>query len=182
MAFQAMQAEDVGMVTSIEVAPWVEHSEFQDALQLDPKDVPDPADPTKKITRTPYEQKRILTQNSEFLSEVDRAARGKLNVYYRAKQCATGVKLDYKVLAEDGVTWSWLDRPDIGDWSKASVQNHRTSKWDRTLSDIENAVKEALGFGDVPIQPAPNPPLIPEAAEANVVVVLGQNYEAAVGG
>ena len=44
------------------------------------------------------------------------------------------------------------------------------------------AVKEALGFGDVPIQPAPDPPLIPEAAEANVVVVLGQNYEAAVGG
>ena len=43
-------------------------------------------------------------------------------------------------------------------------------------------VKEALGFGDVPIQPAPDPPLIPEAAEANVVVVLGQNYEAAVGG
>ena len=42
--------------------------------------------------------------------------------------------------------------------------------------------KEALGFGDVPIQPAPDPPLIPEAAEANVVVVLGQNYEAAVGG
>ena len=43
-------------------------------------------------------------------------------------------------------------------------------------------VKEALGFGDVPIQAAPDPPLIPEAAEANVVVVLGQNYEAAVGG
>jgi hypothetical protein len=44
------------------------------------------------------------------------------------------------------------------------------------------AVKQALGFGEVPIQPAPDPPLIPEAAEANVVVVLGQDYEAAAGG
>jgi hypothetical protein len=44
------------------------------------------------------------------------------------------------------------------------------------------AVKEALGFGDVPVQAASDPPLIPEAAEANVVVVLGKDYPTASGG
>lgn len=144
MAFQAMQAEDVGMVTSIEVAPWVEHTEFQDTLQLDPKQVPDPADPTKTVTRTPYEQKRILTQNSEFLSELDRAARGKLNVYYKAKQCGMGIKFDYKQLSDDNVSWSWIQRnpddPASPTWDAAQAQNHRTGKWDRTLAAIDNAV------------------------------------------
>lgn len=140
MAFQAMQAEDVGMVTSIEVAPWVEHTEFQDTLQLDPKQVPDPRDPTKTITRTPYEQKRILTQNSEFLSEVDRAARGKLNVYYRAKQCASGIKLDFKDL-DNTNNWTWLLRPDNNQpWSTSQAMNHRTNKWDKTLADVDAGV------------------------------------------
>jgi hypothetical protein len=44
------------------------------------------------------------------------------------------------------------------------------------------AVKTALGFGDVPVQAAPDQPLIPEAAEANVVVVLGKDYPTASGG
>jgi hypothetical protein len=37
------------------------------------------------------------------------------------------------------------------------------------------AVKAALGFGDVPVQAAGDP-IIPEAAEAHVVVVLGKDY------
>jgi hypothetical protein len=45
-----------------------------------------------------------------------------------------------------------------------------------------NAVKTALGFGDVPVQAAPDQPLIPEAAEANVIVVLGKNYNDVIGG
>jgi len=44
------------------------------------------------------------------------------------------------------------------------------------------AVKAALGFGDVPVQPAPAQAIIPEAAEANVAVVLGKNYESVVTG
>ena len=43
------------------------------------------------------------------------------------------------------------------------------------------AVKTALGFGDVPVQKAGDP-IIPEAAEANVVVVLGKDYESVASG
>ncbi len=44
------------------------------------------------------------------------------------------------------------------------------------------AVKTALGFGEVPIQPAPAQDLVPEAAEANVIVVLGKDYPTVSGG
>jgi hypothetical protein len=45
-----------------------------------------------------------------------------------------------------------------------------------------NAVKTALGFGNVPVQAAPTQAIIPEAAEANVIVVLGKNYNDVTGG
>jgi hypothetical protein len=45
-----------------------------------------------------------------------------------------------------------------------------------------NAAKTALGFGNVPVQAAPDQPLIPEAAQANVIVVLGKNYTSVAGG
>src|SRR5690606_1360122 len=47
-------------------------------------------------TSSPYAQKRMLNQNGEFLAEVDRVARAKLNIYYKAKQCRARVDLDYK--------------------------------------------------------------------------------------
>ncbi|MBV9951208.1 MAG: LytR C-terminal domain-containing protein [Acidimicrobiia bacterium] len=44
------------------------------------------------------------------------------------------------------------------------------------------AVKAALGFGNVPVQAAPAQAIIPEAADANVIVVLGKNYNDVTGG
>jgi hypothetical protein len=44
------------------------------------------------------------------------------------------------------------------------------------------AVKTALGFGNVPVQAAPAQAIIPEAAAANVIVVLGKNYNDVTGG
>lgn len=43
------------------------------------------------------------------------------------------------------------------------------------------AVKLALRLTDAPVQPAPAEPVVPEAAEADVVVLLGTNYEASGG-
>jgi LytR cell envelope-related transcriptional attenuator len=40
-----------------------------------------------------------------------------------------------------------------------------------------DAVKQALGFDDAPVQPAPVQPIVPQASEANVIVVLGRNYQ-----
>jgi hypothetical protein len=38
------------------------------------------------------------------------------------------------------------------------------------------AVKQALGFDAAPVQPAPAQPIVPQAAEANVIVLLGRDY------
>jgi hypothetical protein len=109
-AFTSMQADDVGMVTSIEVSPWVENTEFQRTLKLG-----EPKQGADGKTIDPYVQKLTLNQNGEFLSEIDRAARAKLNVYYKAKQCRARVDLDYKTGND------FLDP-----YKSANVVNHRT--------------------------------------------------------
>ncbi|HTJ46209.1 MAG TPA: hypothetical protein VL463_29090 [Kofleriaceae bacterium] len=109
-AFISMQQEDTGMVTSIEVVPWVENADFQRVLKLQESK---PGADGKTIS--PYAQKRILNQNGEFLAEVDRVTRAKLNVYYKAKQCRARIDLDFKV---DGQF-----RPEL---ANASVLNHRS--------------------------------------------------------
>jgi hypothetical protein len=125
-AFQASQPEDVGMVTSIEVAPWVENPDFQNLNKLEPLLVPvltatgqqefepqiDPAVPPKKKMKMvmPYAQKRTLTQNSEFLAEADRAARAKLNIYYKAKACKSRIELDKMIQQRPG-KWMFQDLP-----------------------------------------------------------------------
>jgi hypothetical protein len=109
-AFLSMQQEDTGMVISIEVVPWVENADFQRILKLqESKPGPDGK------TVSPYAQKRILNQNGEFLAEVDRVTRAKLNVYYKAKQCRARIDLDFKA---DGAF-----RPEL---ANANVVNHRS--------------------------------------------------------
>ncbi len=111
-ALKSTQADDVGMVTAIEVVPWVENPEFQQALALKPLQVEETDDLGRVIkdsngkpkmkTVLPYAQKRTLTTNSEFLAEIDRAARAKLNVYYKAKQCREKIEHDYMELDDAG--------------------------------------------------------------------------------
>lgn len=109
-AFVSMQQEDTGMVTSIEVVPWVENADFQRILKLQEAK---PGADGKPIS--PYAQKRILNQNGEFLAEVDRVARAKLNVYYKAKQCRARIDLDYKVGGQF-----------LPEFAEAQVINHRS--------------------------------------------------------
>jgi hypothetical protein len=108
-AFKATLPDNVGKVTAIEVVPWVENTEFQSLFKLEEKTVPafdkfgfpdmdltDPAQPVQKTKKVmPYEQKRILQSNAEFLAMADRAARAKLNVFYKAKMCRAQIDADY---------------------------------------------------------------------------------------
>jgi hypothetical protein len=130
-AFKAAQGEDTGMVSAIEVVPWVENPDFQKQLELKPETVPDldelgfpnkdkDGNPKTK-TMLPYEQKRILTENAGFLSEVDRAARAKLNVYYKAKQCRQQINLDYMQVDDQG-NWKFISGRD-----QTVVKNNRQS-------------------------------------------------------
>ncbi|HVK78678.1 MAG TPA: hypothetical protein VM734_35505 [Kofleriaceae bacterium] len=125
-AFVAMQQDDTGMVQSMEVVPWVENADFQRILKLG---VAKTDDAGKTIS--PYAQKRILNQNGEFLAEVDRVARAKLNVYYKAKQCRSQIDLDYK--DQQGAF-----RPE---WAGKRSVNHRSGAA-IPLTELDTAVSK----------------------------------------
>jgi hypothetical protein len=125
-AFVSMQQEDTGIVVSMEVAPWVENADFQRILKLGEAKTVD------GVTVSPYAQKRILNQNGEFLAEVDRVARGKLNVYYKAKQCRSQIDLDYK--SEDGKFRA--------EWEGKKSVNHRSGNT-IPLAELDEAVSKA---------------------------------------
>jgi hypothetical protein len=148
-AFAASQPEDVGKVTSIEVAPWVENTEFQLLNKLEPVQVPvldaqgkqvvdpplEPGGAPRPKTKTilAYAQKRTLTQNSEFLAEADRAARAKLNAYYKAKQCRTQIQLDH-MIQRDGGKWNFMDGDDGKSRGEIPVINNRSGRDPQPLS------------------------------------------------
>jgi len=107
-AFLAMQSPKTGKVTSIEVVPWVENTEFQTLMKLDQdsegyrvsvKDgKPEPDTGSKLLI---YEKKHNLNQNAEFLAELERADRAMMNVYYKAKICKKHIETNWKHL-QDG--------------------------------------------------------------------------------
>jgi len=97
-AFLSMQNPRTGKVSTIEVVPWVENTEFQSNVKLDEDVEVVVEDPSKeeqkdgksvKKTRKLllYEKKQILNLNAEFLAELERMDRKMLNLYYKAKIC-----------------------------------------------------------------------------------------------
>jgi len=125
-AFLSMQQEDTGHVISMEVVPCIENADFQRTLKLK-ETTPD----KDGKTVSPYAQKRILNQNGEFLAEVDRVARAKLNVYYKAKQCRQQIDLDYK--DQDGNF-----RPL---WKDSKVVNYRSGT-QIPLTELDSSVAQ----------------------------------------
>jgi hypothetical protein len=152
-AFQSTQPDEVGLVTAIEVAPWVENTEFQALNKLVPVTVPvtdsdgqpvmevTPDGPKPKTkTVLPYAQKRTLSQNAEFLAEIDRAARAKLNVFYKARACRAQINLDYMTQNPDDGTWTFTPRdaanPAAGDSSSLPIVNNRATQEWSTLGEL----------------------------------------------
>jgi hypothetical protein len=111
-AFKATQNEDVGRVTSIEIVPWVEHLQFQAIL----------------LGNAAYasDRKRFLVLNSEFLAEVDRAARAKLNTFYKAKQCRAAIEFDFRGYDQSTGMSTWIDVPGVGSMEQVNAKNLRT--------------------------------------------------------
>ncbi|MCP4294720.1 MAG: hypothetical protein GY786_03855 [Proteobacteria bacterium] len=107
-AFMAMQNSSTGKVSSIEVVPWVENTEFQALVKLESEVIPTEADDSdvtgdseNGITEGPrtqllYEKKHILNQNAEFFMEIERADRNKLNMYYKARLCKKTIDMNFK--------------------------------------------------------------------------------------
>jgi hypothetical protein len=136
-AFLSMQSDDVGIVTSIEVVPWAENPLFQALVVLPNAEITDPSTGQKRRV-SPYAQKRILNLNSEFLAELDRAARAKLNVFYKAKMCKNDIEMNYMVQQGAGFKFTPVDiaKPDGPTWGSRLVLNNRTRADRRTLESL----------------------------------------------
>jgi hypothetical protein len=160
-AFKATQPQNVGMVTAIEVVPWIENTEFQAYNKLEPKTVPvtdeqgvpvfDLTDPKNPKPQTkvvlPYEQKRIMSVNAEFLAEIDRAARAKLDAYYKAKMCRSQLNLDLMEMDANG-KWRFRRLPgatseaeNTGTLSLANNRKPGAENW-ITVADLDGILSE----------------------------------------
>ncbi len=132
-AFISMQNPNTGKVATVEIVPWVENTEFQSVVKLDEKEVAvEEGSEGEKETQLLYEKKHILTQNAEFLIEVERADRNMMNMYYKAKLCRANIDANWK---KDGKI--------MEEYENANVVNNRTGdtdtlkKLDETLSDAK---------------------------------------------
>ncbi|MCP4294718.1 MAG: hypothetical protein GY786_03845 [Proteobacteria bacterium] len=93
-AFISMQNPRTGKVSSIEVVPWVENTDFQASIKLeeDTEVLEESSDNEAQQNQSPrklllYEKNNILNQNAEFFAEIERMDRMMLNRYYKAKIC-----------------------------------------------------------------------------------------------
>src|SRR4029079_12284969 len=91
--------------------PWVEHLQFQ-AILLGNADYSS-------------DRKRFVVLNSEFLAEVDRAARAKLNTFYKAKQCRAAVESDFRTYDQSTGMSKWIDVPNVGSMEFVNAKNYR---------------------------------------------------------
>ncbi len=106
-AFISMQNPKTGKVSSIEVVPWVENTDFQALIKLDEDTEETPAaaegqqEGSQASEKKPrklllYEKKNILNQNAEFMAEAERMDRKLLNLYYKAKICRSYIDENWK--------------------------------------------------------------------------------------
>jgi len=90
-AFISMQNPMTGKITTMEVVPWVEYTGFQDAIALEETD----SDVAKEKVPN-YRKKDTLNQNAEFLGEIQRSDRNRINNYYTLKICKEIINANYK--------------------------------------------------------------------------------------
>jgi hypothetical protein len=111
-AFMSMQNPRTGKVSSIEVIPWVENTQFQTLIGIEKSEdeyeilkdekgnvIKDAlGNPRKKLKPklTLYEKKHFLTTNAEFLMEIERVDRNLMNMYYKAKLCRKNIDMQWK--------------------------------------------------------------------------------------
>lgn len=104
-AFMSMQNPRTGKVSSIEVVPWVENTQFQNQISLSQDTFavykkPDGTEEKRKMSL--FEKKQILNSNAEFLIEIERADRNLMNMYYKSKLCRKNIRYNWYKKNEDG--------------------------------------------------------------------------------
>ncbi|MCP4134209.1 MAG: hypothetical protein GY754_24765 [bacterium] len=126
-AFISMQDPMTGKVTTMEVVPWVENTEFQNMIKLE-KDV---IDPITGKTMLLYKKKHILNLNAEFFAEIERADRNMMNIYYKGKICRQKIDANWK---KDGKFYPA--------YAKAKVMNNKFPSETMPLAELDKLVDE----------------------------------------
>jgi len=130
-AFISMQNPGTGKVTSMEVVPWVENTEFQDLIGIEESGVKFESSVNEKgeVIRKAkpklllYEKKHNLTANAEFFAEIDRADRYMMNIYYKAKICRQQIDVNWKYTVA-GSANKIIKQPYFGKF----IRNNRTGQ------------------------------------------------------
>lgn len=136
-AFLSMQRANTGKVTTMEVVPWVENTDFQSLIDLDTETVRavtltgDAGNAEISESAVPnYRKKYLLNLNAEFLSEINRVDRMLLNNYYKAKNCRMSIDSRWKEApnSSDGGAVNRADLVLMEKFADKQIVNHRTKQ------------------------------------------------------
>lgn len=116
-ALESMQNPDVGVVTSMEVVPWVENTLFQDNLKL-----------TTEDDKLNFRKRDILEKNAEFVASIERIDRNQRSLAHKANNCRNILVDTYPTDADDGEAYD----PDLTMFSDVRYPGDQTSA--RTIS------------------------------------------------
>ncbi len=137
-AFIAMQNPRTGKVSTIELLPWVENTDFQALTKLETYTENDKG---KELLM--YEKKQILSSNAEFLAEIERFDRSLMNRYYKALLCRKYIDTNYK--SNNALKAEYLDRLVMNNNGKGTLP---LSEIDALLTDekINSLFETEQGF------------------------------------
>jgi len=121
-AFLSMQSSMSGRVVAMEVIPWTDNAAFQEAMYTD-------EEKTAEQREDSLRKKYILNQNAEFLGEIEKAEKQRVDQYYTAKICKEIIKLNYK-----------QDDKFIDGYESAKVINKKSGKSEITLGELDNLI------------------------------------------
>lgn len=147
---KTMQDPNAGRVTTMEVAPWIENTQFQDLLELE--------DDEGKLL---FEKKKNLEANAEIISELDRIDRAQIDQYFKASNCRRILEDEYLNVDDDFNGGYEPENTYFSDLTKPNNQNSEISlaAFDSVLSQekVEEYLAANYQFNYGQAEPTPDP-------------------------
>ena len=148
-AFISMQDPATGKVTSIEVVPWVENTEFQVLTKLNQKlfipkldaDGKETGEKTE-LTIPMFQKKYNLVTNGEFIAEIDRTYRNLMNIFYKARLCRAYIDENWKKAKKGGAPNEREWKPGFKD--KLLINNKTGRRSDITANALYTELETGL--------------------------------------
>ncbi len=145
-AIKAMQDASTGIVTTMEVAPWVENTDFQNTLLIESAE-----------DRLQFEQKKNLEANAEIIAEIDRVDRAQIDQYFKARNCRRILDEEYLELSGDfgyDPVHTWFhDLTAKGQINRQVNLSYLSSVLSKSNVEAYEAANEDFLYGDDPNDP-----------------------------